>query len=367
MKKVLKRIGLALVAVAAVAVVAFTCLYFTRFQTMSTIEQLTDYADGYNLYRMDVKYDYDLDHLISEEKLNDETAKGSILKEALPFIPVKVETPKYGCSCFSITAEDGDVLMGRNYDFRNDTSCMLVYCEPDDGYKSVGFAAMDNLKVTDPDGGVKQRLTSLAAPFICLDGINKKGLSISVHTLDSDPTDQDTDKEKIFTTLAIRLVLDRAATTQEAVDLLRSYDMHAMAGRDYHFYINDASGDGRAVEWDCHSEAREMKDTPIRTMTNFFVLYPDKVLPNQKNGIYGHGKERYDAVEKVLTENEGNLSKDVAWEALQSAQQLPKADEQTSNTQWSIVYDNSDLTADVVMRRNRDDVTSYNLSDNSLK
>ena len=58
-----------------------------------------------------------------------------------------------------------------------------------------------------------------------------------VLTLDSDPTYQQTGKPMIATTLAIRLVLDRAATTAEAVELLSKYDMFASSGRDYHFYI----------------------------------------------------------------------------------------------------------------------------------
>ena len=163
--------------------------------------------------------------------------------------------------------------------------------------------------------------------------MNEKGVSIAVLTLDSEPTLQSTGKPTIATTLAIRLVLDRAATTQEAVDLLRGYDMFATSGRDYHFYITDASGDGRAVEYDCSSETRELVDTPSRAVTNFFILYKDNVLPNQRNGIYGHGRERYDAAEAVLSAHDGDQDKAVAWEALISASQAPKEGDVTSNTQ----------------------------------
>lgn len=69
---------------------------------------------------------------------------------------------------------------------------------------------------------------------------------------------------------AIRLVLDRAATTEEAVELLRSYDMFAKSGRDYHYYITDASGDGRVVEYDRESEGREMVVTKMPAITNFY-------------------------------------------------------------------------------------------------
>ena len=170
--------------------------------------------------------------------------------------------------------------------------------------------------------------------------MNEKGVSIAVLTLDSDPVHQDTGKPTISTTLAIRLVLDRAASTEEAVTLLKSYDMFASSGRDYHFYITDANGDGRVIEYDCNSNTRELVDTKSEAITNFFILYKDKVAPNQRNGIYGH--------------------------ALKAASQDPNPVEITSNTQWSINYNNTDLTAEIVLRRNWDDVVTYDLNTNTL-
>lgn len=112
---------------------------------------------------------------------------------------------------------------------------------PRGGYASIGFAALNNLGANTPLDSVTGRAAALMGPFAQLDGVNECGVSIAVLTLDSQPCDQDTQRPVINTSLAIRLVLDRAATTQEAVDLLSAYDMHAMAGRDYHFFINDAA------------------------------------------------------------------------------------------------------------------------------
>jgi choloylglycine hydrolase len=364
MNKVKKRILIVLVAILAVivlAAVAFLGLYFTRIQTFSSIEQLTDYEDGYNLYTMDVQYDYNLDNIIDYGIKDDQTMIDAILKEALPLLPVKIEAPNFGCTAFSLTDTDGDVHMGRNYDFSKDTSAMLVYCAPKDGYKSIAFAALDNVSANVPDENIKTKMASLTAPFVCLDGMNEKGVSIAVLTLDSEPVHQNTGKSVISTTLAIRLVLDRAATTEEAVELLRGYDMFASSGRDYHFYINDASGDGRVIEYDINGEPRELIDTPSEAVTNFLIRYKDEVLPNQKNGIYGHGKERYEAVLKVLETEKGNYTGDTVWNAMKSAAQDPNPDDVTSNTQWSISYNNTDLTADIAIRRNWDDVTHCEL------
>lgn len=195
--------------------------------------------------------------------------------------------------------------------------------------------------------------------------MNEKGVSIAVLTLDSEPTVQQTGKQTIFTTLAIRLVLDRAATTQEAVDLLNSYDMFATSGRDYHFYITDASGDGRVVEYDCDDPARPLVATPIRAITNFYGLYADRVLPNQKNDIYGHGRERYDNIEAVLNGTD-TYTVDTAWDALKASAQDPNPNDVTSNTQWSLIYNDTQRTAQFVLRRDWNTVVFYDLNLNTV-
>ena len=370
MKKPLKITLIFLCGILALllaAVLVFIGSYYTRIRTMGSIEKLTDYPDGYNLYRMDVKYDYSLDDVINYGIKDNQTMIDAILKEALPLLPVKIKAPEFGCTAFTLTDVDGDVHMGRNYDFRNNTSAMLVYCAPKDGYKSVAFAALDNVSANVPDESMKKKLASLTAPFICLDGMNEKGVCIAVLTLDSEPVHHNTGKPIVFTTLAIRLVLDRAATTEEAVELLRGYDMFASSGRDYHFYITDANGDGRVVEYDCESEARELVATPINAVTNFFAIYKEKVLPDQRNGIYGHGRERYNAVLNVFEQQEGNYTNATVWAALRAASQEPDPESVTSNTQWSIDYNNKKFTAEIVIRRNWNDVTRYDLAENKTE
>ena len=363
----IKRVILGLFIIIVLVAAVFLAVYFTRIQTMNSIEQLTDYSDDYNLYRMDIKYDYSLDDIIDAGITDYQSFVDAVIKESIPILPVSIKVPSFGCTAFTLTDVEEDVHMGRNYDFKNDTSAMLVYCSPKKGYKSVAFAAMDNVSANVPDENIKKKMATLTAPFICLDGMNEKGVSIAVLTLDSDPVSQDTGKPVITTTMAIRLVLDNAATTEEAIELLRSYDMLATAGRDYHFYITDASGDGRVVEYDCESETRELVATSTEVVTNFFIIYKDKALPNQKNGIYGHGRERYDAVLNVMKDEEGNYTDETVWNALISASQDPTPNDITSNTQWSIAYNNSNLTAEIAIRRNWTDVTTYNLESNTVE
>lgn len=350
----------ALAAGATVGVITVGKTYGKRLATANSVEKLTDF-DDYNLYKIDVKYDYNTQNVIDYGIKDNQSFVDAIIKEALPYLPVHIKTPDFGCSAFTAKAADGTVRMGRNYDFKYDTSALMVHCKPKDGYESIAFSALDNLQANDADANIKKKLACVAAPFVCLDGVNEAGVSIAVLTLDSKPVAQKTGKEVIGTTLAIRLVLDYAGTTEEAIDLLGKYDMMATGGRDYHFYITDASGDGRVVEYDCEDEERPMKVTEIDAITNFYGAYIDRVEPEQKNGIYGHGKERYDSIKAVLDENEGDQTEETVWEALKASSQEPNPEDITSNTQWSISYNNTGCSAKIAIRRKWDRVTAFDI------
>ncbi len=364
-KKTVLTILVILLAVILLVCIGFCVLYFSRFRTLSTLEKITDYEDGYDLYTMTVKYDYSIDDVIGSGYTDTQGFVDAVIKESLPLLPVSINVPSYGCSAFRTTTMDGNVLMGRNYDFKLDTSALMVICEPKDGYKSISFCALNNVGADQADAGIAKKMACLTAPFIANDGINEKGVSVAVLTLPSEPTMHDTGKPKLATSLLIRLVLDRAATTEEALDLIRQYDILSSNGRDYHFIISDAAGNSVAVEFDCESEGREMVVTPTQAITNFYIMYADKVDPEQDNGIYGKGTamKRYTAMLDVLDAHEGAVDRGVAWEALKAAAQDPNPEDITSNTQWSVMFDNTNLTAEFTLRRHWDDTFTFEISD----
>lgn len=336
-----------------------------RIGSMRSIKAIATYDDGFGLYSMDISYDYDLDRIISRGIRDDMSLIDSIRKEVLPFIPLRIRAPEFACTAFKMDA-GGRILMGRNYDFKFDTSALLVRCRPRNGYASVAFAALDNIDANRPST-FRSRLACLTAPFICLDGMNEKGVSIAVLTLDSEPTRQkSTSRHGISTSLAIRLVLDRADSTAKAVELLEGYDMIATGGRDYHFYITDSTGDGRVVEYDCESDERRLIATKCDAVTNFYAMYADKVVPGCRNGIYGHGKERYDAAMEIIEGTRDVAGDEDAWRVLRATSQKPNPDDITSNTQWSIVYDDSGLAGEVSIRLHWDDRFGFELGNGSI-
>ena len=95
--KLAARIAVGVLAVVAVAAVGFGALYASRIQTANSIEKLTDY-DDYNLYRMQVRYDYDLDKMIANTTADNQSFIDAAVKQALPLLPVSIKAPTFGCS-----------------------------------------------------------------------------------------------------------------------------------------------------------------------------------------------------------------------------------------------------------------------------
>lgn len=342
----------------------------TQEQTLSTIKRETNYQSKYNLYSMAIEYDYDIDDIISNftdqrseylsGKKTIEAAADLAGKTALDLdTSTHTKFQPFGCSAFTSLASDGTWRMGRNYDFKLNSSGMLVYCHPKNRYRSIAFAALANVGVSDPLLQ-KDEESLLLTPFVCLDGINEKGVSVAVLVVDGMPTCQNNkEKPDMFTSLAIRLVLDKASSTDEAIKMLEGYNMFAAGGKDYHFYISDAHGVSKVVEYDFRkTETRDFLATSTNIATNFYLFDGSK--------YYGHGHNRYVAIQRTLDFAEKNPTEDVLWDALKNSSQEPIEGDLTSNTQWSILFDNSANTAEIVFRRNWDDSHKFALTNNGL-
>ena len=158
-----------------------------------------------------------------------------------------------------------------------------------------------------------------------------------------EPTNQETDKLDLTTTSAMRWLLDKAATVEEAIGMLENMDMHASANASYHFQMADAQGDSAVIEYvDNQLRVIRKEDGEFQMLTNFLI----------SEDVYGFGKgqDRYAILADTLQENNGILSEKNAMSLLEAVSQN-KVNEETGTltaTQWSVVYNNTQKTAKIV-------------------
>lgn len=244
---------------------------------------------------------------------------------------------------------ENQYLMGRNLDNFN-TDLMVLHNSPKDGYKSVSIVNLAFLGYTDgltPDR-VPDRSNALAGVFFPLDGMNEKGVSVSVLQVMAEPTKQNTDKPDVTTTLAIRLILDKAGSVQEAVELLSSWDMYASANGCYVFHIADSAGKSAVVSYDRDKMNVTYAQNDYQYTTNF-LLY-DVDYDYLKVGV-----ERYDILKEKIESSKGVLSEEQAMELLSEvsmSEDVPDESGAYIPTQWSAVYNLNEKTVTICADRN---------------
>ncbi|MCI5629066.1 MAG: carcinine hydrolase/isopenicillin-N N-acyltransferase family protein [Clostridium sp.] len=209
-----------------------------------------------------------------------------------------------------------------------------------------------------PTKNILNRIITLAAPYAPLDGMNEKGLAIGVLVIKDGIVHQNTGKTPITTTSAIRMVLDKAATVDEAVKLLKKYDMNSSGDTGYHFQIADANGDTAIVEY-IDNEMHVLTKEDGHTAATNFVLY------NNMNS--GHGQDRYEKIKEKQKETDNIMTEDEAMDLLlsvpaQSTREIDGSDEGLpSDTQWSCVYNLDDLTLQICTTRDKNRTYNYSL------
>ena len=245
----------------------------------------------------------------------------------------------FGCSAFTAKGENG-YYFGRNFDWYN-CNALIVEAYPTDGYASICTVNLDF--IGSFANALDDNALTLAAIYAPLDGMNEKGLCVSVNMIeDNESVNQNTGKPDITTTTAVRLLLDKASDVDEALELLGRYDMHASKGLTVHFAVADADGNCVAVEY-LNSEMI-VTETPV--VTNFYFADGPK---NGKGTQQSH--ERYEILMRTLSEN-GSFTADEVMNALESVSKHNWHDGET--TEWSAVFDQSTGEAVYCHRENYD-------------
>lgn len=355
MNKILKRVLIGIVIIVLALGLGFYALFNKEISTINSIKKIDDYG----FYEINVTSNYGLDGLVkSGGAKNDSELVQYVVKTIMKGLPVNITIPDFGCSTFQAQTEEGDWIFGRNYDL-DPIPGMVVRTNPENGYRSIAIANISVLGYTlenGPDSFVKG-LTSLAAPYVMMDGLNEKGLSIGVLLIKDTPTNQNTDKLDLTTTSAMRLVLDKAANVEEAIAIFENLDMHASANASYHFQIADAQGNSAVIEY-IDNEISVIRKQPgeVQGLTNFLI--------SEEKYNFGKGQDRYEILMNTLTENNEILSEDQAMNLLESVSQYKVSDDgEITATQWSVVYNNTKLTLDIVVAGKFDKVYSYSLFD----
>jgi len=195
------------------------------------------------------------------------------------------------------------------------------------------------------DLNLTDRSPLLNTPSMPFDGMNEKGLAIGMAAVPQSPTPSDPKNESVGSLRIIRMILDHAASVEEALKIMESVNILWDGGPQLHYLIADASGKAALVEFVDGGMIVLDKTNPWHLATNFLL--------SKNNGATDGICNRYDMLTEELQDGRGHLSLSAAMELLSDVSQ--------SSTQWSVVYQFSIGQISLAMGRNYAAIHTFHL------
>ena len=370
LSKLLRRIACALAALVIALAVAVFALWHNELATLASFQKLSNRDEAHRdgaVYQINVSGDYSFDEFLSQGGASNDAELISFITRSITkgIIPMHIKTSSIACSAFTADTQSGDRVFGRNYDF-SATNTAIVYTDPGEGrhasYSTIdlSFLGLDADKDVETVG---QKILTLAAPYVPLDGINDAGVACGIFMSyqgegKGTPTDTQTDRPDLTSTTLLRLILDYADSVEDAVALAQQYDLHDSASSCFHYMVADSTGRSAILEWvgtdadhDADGAERQLNvlwnDTDAlsdsadwQVVTNFIKTpgYYDGTTAEMK------GLDRYEHLAAALRETDGIVAdKNAAMDLLASVgRRTWNNDDSNSNTVHSVVYDLTD-------------------------
>ncbi|WBB76321.1 linear amide C-N hydrolase [Micromonospora sp. WMMD1128] len=224
----------------------------------------------------------------------------------------------FGCSLFAALGDRDRPLFARNFDWEPNPA-LVLRTDPPDGYASLSLVDISYLGVTaDPAGD--RRL--LDAPLLPFDGMNERGLAVGLAADDGARAEPVSGRPTVGSVRILRLVLDSAATVDEAVTVFERYNLDFDGGPPLHYLLADATGASAVVEFVDGKLTVDRRRGPWQALTNVPAAgVPDRDLRRD---------HRYGVLAKELDRVGGVLDAPGALRLLDGVRQ--------AHTRWSVTY-----------------------------
>ena len=371
----------ALIAIALMAISISGCA--SKPKKQGAVTRLDD--DGY-LYFMDYTKDY-----YSSEVMDAMRKIGYI---------------DPGCSVFFTHNTEGEPINCRNYDYPHRVSeedrsltglNIVLHCKPEGKYESIAVADAVWCDESNPllkQGGPDQKgfdpdmLDIL--PYQCMDGINEKGLYVSIQRVDIKKGEQHS-RFPAGSSMLLRYILDDCANVDEAIHKTETGILIPEDWQDCHFMVSDATGRSVVIE----SRNSNVQVISSDICTNFYlgsddiedsyrgsnlreeaVQMTDENMTTRYSYGYGHGYHRFVTIQGQLEcyrdkdkkEYYTRMPESTALVILRSVAQNPYTNAAgTSMTQYSAIYNNEKKTVEVWPFQNYSKSFKFDVAGNRVK
>lgn len=270
--------------------------------------------------------------------------KHYILTTKLADVPEKLADCTF--NCFD---PNGKHLLGRTM-HTGDHASIAVKMFPKEGYHSIALATENHVlfPFRVPFRRIAKNIDALsAAPFVCTDGINEKGLAISAVPVKGSVIRQKNGHPPITAGVAVRVALERCANVDEALRMFGSFDMRGKLGRACHFHIADPSGRSAVVEYRKNKMYVVYPSRRVQYTHNSFAVSSD-----QKNEKLFQYDPREGIIKETLSAARGVMREEFAWALLQRCRNVSDDGSTPSDRVRTLLFNCDDCSVTVSTEAN---------------
>lgn len=305
----------------------------SQIETLKSLEKMDDFP----LYVMTYHGDYGF---------NDNLFTARLMKQHC-HVEISTKTvTNWACTCFAAMGGDSNKYFGRNFDFYHRPS-LLLFTNPPDVYASVSMVDIyycgynEDTPISTPG----DRAGLLNTPFYPFDGMNEHGVTIGLMAVSDAQPPYDPSKRTLWDLEVIRLVLDYATSTEEAISLIKNYNVR-FGEIPLHYLIADPRGHCAVIEFVDHQMVVLRNENSFQVSTNFILHH---VLPNLQGNCW-----RYDTVWDELEGKNGIINQNETINILSSVSQ--------NITMWSTAYNMKTGDISMIMGRKYNSAHSFKLT-----
>jgi hypothetical protein len=259
------------------------------------------------------------------------------------------EAEAWGCTVFAALSPAGERLLGRNFDWYADHPAMLLFTNPPDGYASVSMVDLWYLDYTGDSIGLFERQNLSRTPTIPFDGMNEMGVAVGMMALPYGNGMRDPALHTLEDLEVMRLVLDYAASVDQAIELLNGYNVRFSVDIPLHYLIADAGGHSTVIEYVAGEMRVLPNEAPWQVATNF-------ILSEEQPDGAASSCRRYNRAYQTLEDQHGSLTSPQALDLLEQVSQSG-----SFPTIWSVLYNLTTGEINVVMDRNYQEIFTFQL------
>ena len=316
-------------------------------QSLASIKKIDDYG----MFQMTYFGDYGFDEYLQV---------GTSIDTKYPDISQEPNITGSGCTVFTTHNSKGDILLCRNYDWsylgRAYTPSLQLQTRPKNGYSSVSTVNLMFCGYGEnylPSGLSLNSLDTLYAPYLPMDGLNAKGVAIAVLSVPEAKPPFTASKVTLTSVDAIRLVLDKAESVTQAVELLDQYNIFFPYDVYCQYFIADRSGQSVIVNFADGKMRVSESDKPYQIASN--QAASDYPTVDSCAGTCW----RYDSVKEALAESGGILNEK---QAINLLEKVGHINDGQNALRWTVIYNLTTLDGIIFANRKKDSLINFCLN-----